>query len=62
MNEYVNDENRLEEWGGSDPWQYVWEPEACQGPEGESEYHNDRNVPSNPSIVDSTFTKIENQN
>ena len=62
MNEYVNDENRLEEWGGSDPWQYVWEPEACLGPDGESEYHNDRNVPSNPSIVDSTYTKIENQN
>ena len=34
MNEYVSDENRLEEWGGTDPWQYVWEPEA-HGPEGE---------------------------
>jgi len=33
MNEYVSDENRLEEWGGTDPWQYVWEPEAGQAPE-----------------------------
>jgi len=29
MNEYVSDENRLEEWGGTDPWRYVWEPETC---------------------------------
>jgi len=27
MGEYVTDENRLEEWGGSDPWTYHWEPE-----------------------------------
>ena len=30
MHEYVSDENRLEEWGGTDPWQYVWEPEGEQ--------------------------------
>lgn len=38
MNEYVSDENRLEEWGGTDPWTYVWEPETCT--EGESEKRN----------------------
>ena len=44
MNEYVSDENRLEEWGGTDPWQYVWEPEA-HGPEGEFQLQNPRNIP-----------------
>ena len=29
MNEYVNDENRLEEWGGTDTWQYSWVPESA---------------------------------
>ena len=43
MNEYVSDENRLEEWGGTDPWQYVWEPEA-HGPEGEFQLQNPRNI------------------
>ena len=30
MNEYVNDDNRLEEWGGTDPWQYQWEGENME--------------------------------
>jgi len=30
MNEYVSDEQRLEEWGGTDTWQYVWQPEETQ--------------------------------
>jgi len=28
MGEYLTEENRLEEWGGSDPWQYQWEHEG----------------------------------
>ena len=28
MGEYLTEENRLEEWGGSDPWQYQWEHET----------------------------------
>jgi len=28
MGEYLTEENRLEEWGGSDPWQYHWEHEV----------------------------------
>ena len=31
MNEYVSDDQRLEEWGGTDTWQYVWEPEEAEG-------------------------------
>lgn len=27
MSEYVDDENRLEAWGGQDSWEYKWEPE-----------------------------------
>jgi len=27
MGEYITDDNRLEAWGGSDPWEYEWEPE-----------------------------------
>jgi len=30
MGEYVTEENRLEEWGGSDPWQYQWEHEGVE--------------------------------
>jgi len=30
MGEYVNDDNRLEEWGGSDPWQYQFEHETSE--------------------------------
>ena len=50
MNEYVSDENRLEEWGGTDPWQYVWEPEAGQAPEGEFKLQNPKNIPSNAQM------------
>ena len=28
MGEYLAEENRLEDWGGSDRWQYQWEHEA----------------------------------
>ena len=28
MGEYVSEDNRLEEWGGTDTWTYTWEPET----------------------------------
>ena len=28
MGEYVSEDNRLEEWGGTDTWQYAWQPET----------------------------------
>ena len=30
MGEYLTEENRLEEWGGSDSWQYQWEYENTE--------------------------------
>jgi len=30
MGEYLTEENRLEEWGGGDPWQYQWEHEGVE--------------------------------
>ena len=30
MGEYLTDENRLEEWGGSDSWKYHWESENTE--------------------------------
>ena len=36
MNEYVTDDNRLEEWGGTDTWQYSWIPENS-GKEGRNQ-------------------------
>ena len=27
MGEYITEDNRLSEWGGSDEWQYRWESE-----------------------------------
>ena len=27
MGEYITEDNRLSEWGGSDDWQYRWESE-----------------------------------
>lgn len=30
MNEYIDESNRLECWGGSDPWEYTFEPEVRQ--------------------------------
>ena len=31
MNDFVSDDQRLEEWGGTDNWQYVWQPEETEG-------------------------------
>ena len=31
MAEYVAEDQMLEEWGGTDGWQYAWVPEGCKG-------------------------------
>jgi len=42
MNEYVNDDNRLEEWGGTDPWQYQWEGENMENGVKEAAFEDAR--------------------
>jgi len=37
MSEYVDDENRLEAWGGLDTWEYKWEPESSALANGHKE-------------------------
>ena len=39
MNEFVSEENMLEEWGGTDTWQYTWVPETSAHSEGEYNYN-----------------------
>ena len=31
MSEYVSEDQMLEEWGGTDAWQYAWLPESSEG-------------------------------
>ena len=31
MNEYVAEDQMLEDWGGTDDWQYAWLPESVEG-------------------------------
>ena len=31
MSEYVPEDQMLEDWGGTDPWQYSWLPENSEG-------------------------------
>lgn len=42
MGEYVTDENRLEEWGGNDPWKYQWEQEGLENGVKESAFEDAR--------------------
>lgn len=37
MSEYVDDENRLEAWGGQDTWEYKWESESPKLANGHKE-------------------------
>ena len=31
MAEYVAEDQMLEDWGGTDAWQYAWVPESSEG-------------------------------
>ena len=42
MTDYVAEDNMLEDWGGSDTWQYVWQPEESGAGGGGAE-GNERN-------------------
>ena len=42
MTDYVAEDNMLEDWGGSDTWQYVWQPEESGAGGGGAE-GKDRN-------------------